>query len=343
MTGSWSNIFSFAAIGAPRATTRGTPDLRVVPPRVAEVLRAIAEGFEKSRWSVRRMTDGSQARLFSVRTRDARMDPENGGGGRGDELVVKLYRGDTPEHREAAREEFECLYRLHARLDGVTLRGWTIRCPRPVYRSDTSAALVMTHVPGQTLSWHLAQHKGPTAELVDSISRATVAALRHYWAGEPRLYGDLILNNILCDLESRTLSLVDPGMPERFYLCESVPGSWCPASRDLGFLLFWTASLIRRSIVHPILHARQKRMALSIVWTFLDGLGSPIERDDVTAEIEACARLHLARITTSASPRGLWRGIVNRAAARTIGQFFDELRATLPARPPARDGMANVR
>jgi hypothetical protein len=159
------------------------------------------------------------------------------------------------------------------------------------------------------------------------MSHAIVSALRCYWAGDARLYGDLILNNILCDIPSRTLSFVDPGMPERFYLCESAPLSWYPASRDLGFLLFWTASLIRPSIAHPILHARQKLMAATIVRTFLDGL-EPARRLCAIAEIEACARLHIARMAVSASPRGVWRCLVKCAAATTITRILYELRAT---------------
>jgi hypothetical protein len=189
----------------------------------------------------------------------------------------------------------------------------------------------MTHVPGRTLSWHLAQGEGPAPDAIDSICRALDSSLLRYWAGDARLYGDLILNNILCDLPTRTLALVDPGMPECFYLCDAAPSEWYPASRDFGFLLFWTASLVRPSIGHPVLHARQKRVALRIVRTFLDGLSSAAERRDAAAEIEACARLHVARMRVSASPGGLWRGAVKRIAARTIDRFARELLTTDPA------------
>lgn len=327
-------MIPFLSIGpagtSPRAprTSAAREGLPFMPRRVAEVLRPVVDGFDESRWAVCRLADGRQARLFSVRGRD------EGALLRGsevaEELVVKVYRGDGPGDREAARDEFECLCRLHARLDGTTRHGWTVRCPRPLHRCDRSAALIMTRVPGRTLSWHLARSDGPTPEVLDSICRATVSSLLHYWSGEPRLYGDLILNNILCDLPSRTLSLVDPGMPERFYLCESAPLFWYPASRDLGFLLFWVASLIRPSIVHPILHARQKRMATRIVRTFVDGLGSATERREALAEIEQCARLHLGRMPVSASPRGLWRRLVKRAATQTIERLFQGLRATPP-------------
>ena len=299
-------------------------DLAVIPPRVAEVLRPVLGGADLSRWSVRKLTDGGQARLFTARPRDGQslLGPE----GVAEELVVKVYHGDGPEDREAARDEYECLRRLHSRVDGTTQDGWSVRCPRPLHWCDVSAALVMTRVPGRALSWHLSRGELPPPEVLDSISRATVACLRRYWTGEPRLYGDLILNNILCDRESRTLALVDPGMPERFYLCEAAPRAWFPASRDLGFLLFWTGSLVRPSLAHPVLHARQKRMAGWIVRTFLGGLGSSAHRAEATAEIEACAKAHLGRMRVSGSPQGIWRRVVRRAATRTIERILQGLR-----------------
>jgi hypothetical protein len=316
MTGAPSTLLDRTSLRAPRiATSRALPPLPSLPQRVADALRAVAGGADESRLAVRQFADGRQARLFSVRAHDDSA-----------ELIVKAYRGDGADERRAARDEFECLGRLHDRLDGTTRHGWTVRCPRPLHFCDRSLALVMTRVPGQTLSRHLAEGAGPSPQVLESISRAIHSCLTCYWSGEPRLYGDLILNNVLCDLPSRTLSLVDPGMPERFYLCETAPRHWYPASRDLAFLLFWTASLIRPSILHPVLHARQKRMATRIVRTFLNGLGSETQRREATAEIEACVRLHLGRIRVSASPGGLWRRFVQRAATRTIDRMLQELR-----------------
>lgn len=302
-------------------------NLPFVQRRVAEALKPVVGRFDESQWTVRTLAHGRQARLFSVRPLDrgARLS----GSGPPEELIVKVYRGDGAADRQAARDEFECLCRLHTRLDGTTQRGWKVRSPRPLHCCDRSAALVMTRVPGETLSRHLARGTGPAPDVLDAIARATVASLRQYWADEPRLYGDLILNNLLCDPPARTLALVDPGMPERFYLCEDAPRSWFPASRDLAFLLFWTASLIRPSIAQPVLHARQKRMAVRIVWTYLAELESDAQRRDALGEIETCARLHLARMPVSASPRGLWRFVVKRAAAQTLERAFHELRAAL--------------
>ena len=309
---------------APR-TAAGCAAQSVVPRRVAEVLEAVVGRLDGPGLVVRKLADGRQARLLSVPLAEDAL-PFTGGDAVG-ELIIKLYRDHGPAAQGAALDEFECLRRLYDRLDGRTHHGWKVRCPRPLHYNRRCNALVMTRVPGRTLSWHLAHGKGPAPALLDSICRGLDSCLLHYWAGEPRLYGDLILNNVLCDLPSRTLSLVDPGMPEPFYDCAAAPRSWYPASRDLGFLLFWTASLVRPSLAHPVLHARQKRLALRIVRTFVEGLSCEAERQEATAEIEACARLHVARMRVSGSPGGLWRGAVKRIATRTIDSFVHELRA----------------
>ena len=285
-----------------------------VPPRVADALGPVL-GSDASRWSVRRLADGGQARLFTARAEEG-----------AEEVIVKVYHDDTPRARDAARDEYDCLRRLHDRLDGTTHGGWTVRCPRPLHRCDDSPALVMTRVPGETLSRHLGRGEGPPPDVLDSLARAVVSCLRRYWEGDGRLYGDLILNNVLCDLPSRTLALVDPGLPAPYYLCDAAPRAWYPASRDLGFLLFWTASLVRPSLAHPVLHARQKRMTARMLRAFLDRLASPAERGAAVDEIAACSRIHLARIRVSTSPGGTWRRFVRRVAARTIEQTLIGLR-----------------
>jgi hypothetical protein len=329
MTASPSSVI---ASPFPKATAAATVDLPPARRRIADALRSMATAVDESRCAVTKLAQGRQAHLFSVSAPTELASEVDA-----DDLVVKLYRGNTPEDHDAARDEFECLSRLHARLDGTTHDGWQVRIPRPLHCCERSAAIVMTHVPGHTLSRHLAQGQGLAPELLDSIARAIVSALRCYWAGEPRLYGDLILNNILCDPPTRTLCFVDPGMPEPFYLCESAPLFCYPASRDLGFLLYWTASLIRPSIAHPVLHARQKRMTVAIVQRFLEGFTSAAQQHDAMAEVEACARVHLSRLALSPSPRGVWRCLVRRAAAGTIQRILNELRVTPPCAAKGSD------
>ena len=300
-----------------------------VASRLAHALQCAGAQGGPSRWQVRKLADGRQAHVFAVRALDE--SPLLASTDDAGELVVKVYRVGDADDRAAARDEFECLHRLRTRVDGTTTHGWTVRCPRPFYLCGPSATLVMTRVSGAPLSRHLLRGTSLPDGLLDSMCRATVATLQRYWAGELRLYGDLILDNVLCDVPTRTLTLVDPGMPEPFYVCDGAPRSWYPASRDLGFLLFWAASLLRRAIAHPLLHVRQNDLACRIVQTFLDQLEAPAERHSAMAEIEACARLHLGRIPVSASPKGLWRRLVKCSARRTLEHALSHLRETAPA------------
>jgi hypothetical protein len=300
---------------------------------VAEVLRSVVDASDVSYWVVRKLATGRQARLFACHAKSERAACGANGV---NELVVKLYREQGPCAEAAARDEYECLRRLHARLDGTAHEGWTVRCPRPLRLgagdgagADAGAgALVMTRVPGRPLGWHLGRADGLPHDVMDSVARATVSCLRRYWEGEGRLYGDLILDNVLCDLPSRTLSLVDPGMPEPFYDCAAAPKCWYPASRDLGFLLFWTGSLVRNSLVRPVLHARRKRMTALILRAFLAGLGSDGDRRRATAEIESCAGLHLGRLGTTATVKGLWQRVIKGPATATVDQLLRELRGS---------------
>ena len=300
-----------------------------VASRLTHALQCAGARGGPSRWQVCKLADGRQAHVFTVRALDESpllASTDDAGG-----LVVKVYRVGDADDRAAARDEFECLHRLRTRVDGTTTHGWTVRCPRPLYLCGASATLVMTRVSGAHLSRHLLRGISPPDGLLDSICRATVATLLRYWAGEPRLYGDLILDNVLCDVSTRTLTLVDPGMPEPSYVCDGAPRSWYPASRDLGFLLFWAASLLRRAIAHPFLHFRQNDLARRIVQAFLDRLDAPAEREAALGEIEACARLHLGRMRlSSSSPKGLWRRLVKWSATRTLEQISEELRETAP-------------
>src|SRR5215218_6822052 len=87
----------------------------LVPPRVAEALRLVLGGSDPSRWTVHSLADGGQARVFTARSTDAQQLASAKGDA--EELVIKVYHGTGPDDRAAARDEYDCLRRLHARLD----------------------------------------------------------------------------------------------------------------------------------------------------------------------------------------------------------------------------------
>lgn len=318
------------------ATAGGHAPLRRLAPaaereRVIEALRDIARGSDSGSWLVHRLAAGKQAKLFTVRAPGARPVWEGHS-----EVVVKLYYSDLPRDRAALEDGFQSLHQLHALLDGTTVRGWHVRCPLPLLRCERPLAVVMTAVPGRTINSCLASRRRPSADVLESLAHASVDALERYWAGDLRPYGDPNLKNILFDEETRTLSLVDPGLPEEIYRCDDAPNRWYPASRDLAFLIYWTAVTVKSSLGRPGFQRRREQFAASMLRSAVCRQGSRAQQESFLDEIEACIRVHLRRIPVSYSPAGLWRRFVKAAATRTIRAILQEQKATRREDVPSR-------
>lgn len=309
--------------------------------RVVEALRGLAPGDDGRDRLIHRLAAGKQAVLFTVRAADEQPVWE-----KHSELVVKLYLSDGPRERAALRDELESLHRLHARLNGISIRGWRVRCPLPIHQSEHPLALVMTAVPGDPINSLLGGRRRPDPDVLNSLADASIDALEKYWAGDLRPYGDPNLKNILFDQETRTLSFVDPGLPEEVYRCDDAPGRWYPASRDIAFLLYWTAVTVKSSLGRPHFQRRREQFAARMLEAALAKLGSSIERHSFLGEIEACTRVHLDRILLSRSPAGMWRRFVKALAARTIRAIIDGQRGgnvdpvTIEFRVSAAEGAA---
>src|SRR5207245_11795585 len=84
------------------------------------------------------------------------------------------------------------------------------------------------------------------AEATEAIARTVGAALERCWSVEARIHGDLNFDNLLCDVEGRCLSFVDPGVLDSASLCSEVGRRWYPASRDLAHLLYETGVTVKR-------------------------------------------------------------------------------------------------
>jgi hypothetical protein len=280
---------------------------------VIDVLEGLSPPLDVRGLAIARLGAGVQADLFVVRAPGRRLLWQEHA-----ELVVKLYRSSDADIDEVARDEFESLCRLHARLDDHHFGVWTIRTPAPVLCSRRPPGLVMTMVPGRSLNSHLTAPAGSVAGDLDPLACAIGHALWRYWNDEVRIYGDLDLNNILCDLDAGVLSLVDPGMPEKAYLCEGVKRAWYPASRDLAYLVFDVATAQRYWF--GLLPARKRREELveRILRACLQTIDSAAERAALLDEVARCARVHLRRIKAGWSPVGLWHVLLRRIAARHI-------------------------
>ncbi len=226
---------------------------------------------------------------------------------------------------QALRDEFDSLARLHATVDGLVIRGWTIRAPRPLFAAEDSLGVAMTVVPGITLSSLLVRTGRLDRKLFESLAPAVVEAMRVYWSAENRVYGDFHLRNVLCDPATRCLSLVDPGMPGPAWLCPDAPRLWFPASRDLAYLLYYTASAVKLTLGKPVLRRRERWLATRLLDVALNTLAAPEQRGALREEIRACAAAHAAQIRPARSLAGLWRSSVRRVTARYVARVLDSL------------------
>jgi len=276
---------------------------------------------------IERLGAGAQADLFVVRARDRSHFWQSHA-----ELVVKLYKTSDSAIDEVVRDEFESLGRLNARLDGRVINGWRICTPTPLHCSECPPGIVMTMVSGRSLNAHIRAAGAATQGDLDPLAGAIGAALLHYWDHESRIYGDIDFNNILCEPAAGVLSFVDPGMPEKSYLCDGVDRRWYPASRDLAYLMFDVATAERLWFGRPAARRRQRELAERVVHACLGRIGSAPAKAALLDEVDACARVHLRRIKPSWSLAGIWRRLLRRIASRSIDRTIQRLRGESEAR-----------
>ena len=217
---------------------------------------------------------------------------------------------------------------FHAKLDGRSVNGWAVRTPEPLFRSDEPSASAMMRVPGMPLNDCL--RTLPPAAL-PAIGEAIVAGMGRTWAVESQIHGDFNFDNILCDLETRTLSFVDPGIQPLAFAADGVARRWYPASRDLAHLLFETAAGIKRMLASPGIRRRQRELAEHVLRAYLRQTVPAVDQPALLDEVHACARVYLASLKSDWTPRGVWRRIVRQIATRRIDELLRELRDEIKA------------
>ncbi len=235
------------------------------------------------------------------------------------QIAVKLFDSDSPEVDFAIGRQFETLRILHAMLDGRFIEGWNVRVPRPLSQCNSTLGLAMTIVPGDCLHGQLLRADRRSAEHIMSSYGSIAESLRRYWENNQRMYGDLQLENILCDLESQTISLVDPGIPCTIWKWEEAPNEWYPASRDLSYLLFDAAARsLKIFLTNPGTARRLNQLTERILHSFVSTVNPRSARLALLDEIRTCTQLHIAQLTSQRDVRGLWCSWVRRTASRSI-------------------------
>lgn len=281
------------------------------PARVAMVERIFLDAGLGRLRHIEQLAVGGQAHLLEVRRSE------------GESLVVKCFNPAMPHAADAFVDAYDSLHRVHDSLDGKQFGGWTVRAPKPLHRSERDLAIVMTRAPGESVhSWLRREpFDNPTMQAVAPV---IASAMWHFWSSTGRQYGDINLHNLLIDPEPRALWLLDSGIPAPRWTCPNVADRWAPASRDLGYLLYYAASNVRAMLGQRSLRRRQQWMSRQIVSECALSLPAA-DRRDFLSEIASCAQVHVDAIATSATPGGLWRGFVRRQADRWLRRTTNEL------------------
>jgi O-antigen/teichoic acid export membrane protein len=295
------------------------------------VLHEFCPSSEANGWVTKRLNEGVQASIFAVGRPNGQPVWQTH-----NELAVKLYKPAVHPPVDVVHRQFAALSQLHTRLSGSAVHGWNIRSPLPLYQCGRPLALVMTMVPGRSLNSCLGVGKpfasvgDPlTSQTLESIAQAVVAAMERCWSFGSQAHGDFNFDNILCDVPTRTLSFVDPGVVDEALLCNEVSRDWYPASRDLAYLLFETSVSLRRTLGNPRARRRQQWMLDRVLRAFLQRIASADKRISLLDEIEACARVHLRMLHASWSPQGIWRLFLKRSASRYFDRILGKLRTEI--------------
>ncbi|WP_154071099.1 hypothetical protein [Bradyrhizobium lablabi] len=273
-------------------------------------------------WVVEQLDEGGQAIVYAVTSPNQQPVWQAYRS-----LVIKLYKPSAAPNVEVVRTQLDALSRLHAAVDGLTINGWKISSPAPLYLCESPLALVMTMVPGRKLDLCLDTGENVTSEVLESASRAFVAAMNRYWSIDSNVHGDLSLNNVLCGIVARDLSFVDLGAHEHCLFRDDVPKRWYPASHDLAYMLYGTGITVKATIGHPGALLRRQMFTHGVLRTFIETIKPLEEKQRSLDEIEACARAHLKRLAASWSLRGLWYVLIKYIASRRIDTMVGRLKA----------------
>ena len=291
---------------------------------VIRVLQILTQTSDPGRWVIARLGEGDHSNVYSVQSND-RQPIWRGY----HNLVIKLYKPEAATLK-LVDAQFDSLSRLHSALHGRTLRGWKISTPTPLHVCKSPLALVMTAVSGKKdLKSCAAADDELTPEVLEAVGRAFVAAMHESWS-RGQLHGDLALQNILYNIQTKDLSFIDPGTPECCLVCNDVPARWRPAVLELGHMLRDLGTDVRDMLGNPIARLRRQIFVESALRAFIETIGPFEEKQRALHEIRACAQAHLSKILEpSWSLRGLWHWLLTQFVVRRMDSMLDRLSVEL--------------
>jgi O-antigen/teichoic acid export membrane protein/tRNA A-37 threonylcarbamoyl transferase component Bud32 len=294
----------------------------LIPAEVFLVLQQMSHGRNCRDWVIEQLDQGLQADIYAVRCPDlGRPTLETYRS-----VAIKLYKPGALPDVELVRRQFESLSRLHAALNGSNVRGWKISIPAPLYICASPVALVMSTIPGKTLSSWL-EHGDLSREVLDSLPHAVIAAVNRLWS-IGQVHGDLTFDNILCDVGARDLSFVDPGMRTVCPFQDDLTSRWRPPAHDLAHTLYDVGVSVLTTLVDPMAFRRKRSFAENLVRAFIATIGASDERRSQLEEIRACAGLHLMTLGGGPYPlRKVYQRLQRQVGLRRVQKIIGRVRA----------------
>ena len=292
------------------------------PASVVPVLQNLTQTFDDRDWKIERLAEGDHGIVYSILSNSRKAIWNSY-----PRLVIKLFKPAAVLNEENVHAQFDALERLNSTVDGRIVDGWTISTPKPLYICRSPLALVMTAVPGKDLkSCDLALDER-TIQALDSAGRVLVAVMQDCWS-RGQLHGDLAPQNILCDVDAKTLSLIDPGTPESCLDCNRDRKDSASAVFDLAHLL-WAWGIERADIANPVGRRRKHIFAYGALRAFIATM-DPFEARRRLSEIRKGVQTHLqTTLDMSWSLRGGWHRFVKYIAVRRIESMLGKLEAEL--------------
>jgi hypothetical protein len=291
------------------------------PTPALDALEGVTRNTDASRATISRLGEGDYSTVYAVESKDGEpiwQDRRR--------VVIKAYKPAAALHADTAQAEFDSLSRLHDALHGRVIEGWTIATPTPLHVCASPLALVMTAVPAtKDLKSSAATDDDLTPDHLQQLGRVLVTAMRTIWS-RGQLHGDLGLQNVLYDVDSRTLSLIDPGTPECCRVCHEAAGHWRPAVLELGHILRDLGTDVRDVVGNPVARLRRQVFVESALLAFLETIGPAPDKQRALDEIRASAHTHLWKVLDSSlSLRGMWHWLLAQVVIWRMDSMLDRI------------------
>lgn len=286
---------------------------------VISVLENLTKISNDRHWAISRLGDGSQAEIYVIDSTS--QEPIWGSYYT---LVAKVYKHEVPLTVELVHAQYEALSRLHAALDGHNINGWKISVPRPLYVCKSPLALVMTSVSGKQIEACMTENESLTLQVLPDAARASAMAMQTLWSHGER-HGDLGIQNLLFDFDTKEISFIDAGTADSCLTCNG-GGRQIPAAVDLAHLL----SIVATDVM-GLVDSRPRRLvkevfAEAFLLTAIENAGSEAEKCQLLNEIWDGLHGHLTEwLEKSWSLKGMLHRLGERIAKNRARSMLERV------------------